>query len=327
MPDIRILGAGVAGLCVATELVARGASVRIFDRIAESPGPHSCSWWAGGMLAPDCEGESSEEPVTRLGRTAANWWEEHAGEVMRQGTLVVALERDEGELRRFARLSGGHDALDDDGIAELEPELEGRFRRGLHFRGEAHLSPRAAMAGLAERLRMSGVEIETDAPDADLPTVDCRGFAARDVLGDLRGVKGEMVLVRCPDVDLARPVRLLHPRHPIYVVPRGDGVFMIGATMIETDGRSNASVRSVLELLSAAYALSPAFGEAELLEVGADLRPAFADNLPRIRRRGRTIFVNGLYRHGFLLAPALAEMTAELVLEGRKPEIMDEDIR
>ena len=327
MPDVQIVGAGVAGLCVATELVARGASVRIFDRIAESPGPHSCSWWAGGMLAPDCEGESSEEPVTRLGRMAANWWEGHSGEVTRHGTLVVALERDAGELKRFAKLSAGHDALDDDGIAELEPELEGRFRRGLHFRSEAHLRPRAAMAGLAERLRMSGVEIETDAPDSDLPTIDCRGFAARDVLADLRGVKGEMVLVHCPDVDLARPVRLLHPRHPIYIVPRGDGVFMVGATMIETDGRSNASVRSVLELLSAAYALSPAFGEAELLEVGADLRPAFADNLPRIRRRGRTIFVNGLYRHGFLLAPALAEMTAELVLEGRKPEIMDEDIR
>lgn len=327
MPDVQVVGAGVAGLCVATELVARGASVRIFDRIAESPGPHSCSWWAGGMLAPDCEGESSEEPVARLGRTAANWWERHAGEVMRNGTLVVALERDEGELSRFARLSGGHDALDDDGISELEPELEGRFRRGLHFRSEAHLSPRAAMAGLAERLRRSGVKVETEAPDTDLTTIDCRGLSARDVLGDLRGVKGEMALVRCPDVDLARPVRLLHPRHPIYVVPRGDGVFMIGATMIETDGRSNASVRSVLELLSAAFALSPAFGEAELLEVGADLRPAFADNLPRIRRRGRTIFVNGLFRHGFLLAPAIAEMTAELVLEGRKPEIMDEDIR
>ena len=327
MAEIQIVGAGVAGLCVATELVARGASVRIFDRIAESPGPHSCSWWAGGMLAPDCEGESSEEAVTRLGRTAANWWDGHAGEVMRRGTLVIALERDEGELRRFAKLAGGHDALDDDGIANLEPELEGRFRQGLHFRSEAHLSPRSAMAGLAERLRTSGVEIETDGPDADLPTIDCRGLAARDVLGDLRGVKGEMVLVHCPDAYLARPVRLLHPRHPIYVVPRGNGVFMIGATMIETDGRSNASVRSVLELLSAAYALSPAFGEAELLEVGADLRPAFADNLPRIRRRGRTIFVNGLYRHGFLLAPALAEMTAELVLEGKKPEIMDEDIR
>ncbi len=326
MSEFQVVGAGVAGLCVATELAARGASVRIFDQVADSPGPHSCSWWAGGMLAPDCEGESAEEPVTRLGRTAAKWWEKHAGGVSWRGTLVVALERDKGELSRFARLADGHETLKDSAIAELEPDLGGRFRRALHFRNEAHIRPRTAMAGLVKRLNSSGVQIETEPPDRDLPSIDCRGLAARDVLRDLRGVKGEMVVVRCPDVEFARPVRLLHPRHPIYVVPRGNGIFMIGATMIETDSRHNASVRSILELLSAAYALVPAFGEAELLEMGADSRPAFADNLPRIRRRGRTVFVNGLYRHGFLLAPAMAEMTAELVLEGRKPEIMDEDI-
>ena len=69
---------------------------------------------------------------------------------------------------------------------------------------------------------------------------------------------------------------------------------------------ARVTARSVLELLSAAYALHPAFGEAEIIETGADLRPAFPDNLPRIRREGRMIHVNGLYRHGFLLAPALA---------------------
>ncbi|ENS56743.1 hypothetical protein C005_00077 [Brucella melitensis BG2 (S27)] len=83
---------------------------------------------------------------------------------------------------------------------------------------------------------------------------------------------------------------------------------MIGATMIESDDRRGISVRSTLELLSAAYALHPAFGEAEILEVGVDARPAFADNLPRVRRRGDTVYVNGLYRHGFLLSPAVARM-------------------
>lgn len=102
---------------------------------------------------------------------------------------------------------------------------------------------------------------------------------------------------------------------------------MLGATQIESSDRNRATARSVLELLSAAYALHPAFGEAEILEIGVDARPAFADNLPRIRRRGQTVFVNGLFRHGFLLAPAVARMTADYILNNQRPEIMDEDNR
>ena len=152
-------------------------------------------------------------------------------------------------------------------------------------------------------------------------------LAARDTLTDLRGVKGEMLVVRCPDVTLSRPVRLLHPRFPLYIVPRGDDVFMLGATQIETSERTRATLLSAMELMNAAYALHPAFGEAELLEIGVDARPAFPDNQPRIRRIGDVIYANGLFRHGFLLAPALAQMTADLVLEGKIPEVWYEDHR
>ena len=134
-----------------------------------------------------------------------------------------------------------------------------------------------------------------------------------------------MLVLRCPDITLNRPIRLLHPRFPIYIVPRGDGVFMLGATQIESADRGRVTARSVMELLNAAYALHPTFGEAEIVEIGVDARPAFADNLPRIRRRGQTVFVNGLFRHGFLLAPAVARMTADYILQNQRPEIMDED--
>jgi glycine oxidase len=112
---------------------------------------------------------------------------------------------------------------------------------------------------------------------------------------------------------------------PLYIVPRGDGVYMLGATMIESEDSSRITARSMLELLSAAYALNPAFGEAEVLEIGVDLRPAFPDNLPRIRRLGHTIYANGLYRHGYLLAPALAQGVANLALENKHSEMVDED--
>ena len=333
--DVRIAGAGVAGLCVATELAARGATVSLFDRHA-GPGPQSCSWWAGGMLAPDCEGETAEEPVVRLGQESADWWSERTGLVKRNGTLVLALSRDAGELLRFTRRTLHHEDVDAQGIEVLEPDLGGRFRRGLFFPREAHLAPRAALAALSDRLREQGIVIESRSEDEPFPPagetpekvvhVDCRGLAARNALSDLRGVKGEMLILRCPDLTLSRPIRLLHPRFPLYVVPHGDGVYMLGATVIEATERDRVTARSLLELLSAAYALHPAFGEAEVLEIGVDARPAFPDNLPRIRQRSGAVHVNGLYRHGFLLAPAMARMAAEFLFDGRTPEVMDERV-
>ncbi len=331
---VTVIGAGVAGLTCATELQKRGAEVTVVDR-APDLGPASCSWWAGGMLAPWCEGESAEEPVVRLGRAAADWWQAHAGGVTRQGTLVVAPSRDSGELRRFARRTENFSEVDEDAIALLEPDLAGRFRRGLFFAGEAHLDPRAAIKSLAKRLRSGGAELRfsvaaEDAPQADV-VVDCRGLAARDAVPELRGVRGEMLVLRCRELELTRTLRLLHPRIPVYIVPRagekgGQGLYMLGATMIESASRSPVSARSLVELLNAAYALHPAFGEAEVVEIGVDARPAFPDNLPRVWRDGGRVFVNGLYRHDFLLAPAMARRAADLVFgETPVPEESDAD--
>jgi len=322
MVDISIIGAGVAGLCMATEITQRGGTVRLYDR-KTSIGEHACSWWAGGMLAPFCEGESAEEPVVRLGQESIAWWDKHAGGVQRNGSLVLAMGRDQSELKRFARRTTDFTQVDGTVISGLEPDLDGRFNTGLFFETEAHLTPRLALSTLSEKLLAKGITVQTGtAPTQGI--IDCRGLSAKDALTDLRGVKGEMLVLKCPDITLSRPIRLLHPRIPLYIVPRGDGVFMLGATMIEATERNRITARSMLELLSAAYALHPAFGEAEILEIGVDARPAFPDNLPRIRQRGDVIYANGLYRHGFLLAPALARMTADFLFDGKRPEVMDE---
>ena len=318
-----VIGAGVAGLAVASELVSRGARVEVFDP-GGPPGPHGCSWWAGGMLAPWCEYENAEEPVLRLGQQAIGWWADRTP-VKRCGTLVVAGGRDLPDLRRFARRTEGYEEVDRAKIAELEPDLAA-YGKGLFFTEEAHLDPRKALQDLYRGLQEQGVAFHKKLAPAGLKNaIDCRGLHAREILHDLRGVKGEMLVVRCPDVSLNRPVRLLHPRMPLYIVPRGDGIYMLGATMIESEDSSRITARSMLELLSAAYALNPAFGEAEVLEIGVDLRPAFPDNLPRIRRLGHTIYANGLFRHGYLLAPALARGVADLALENTHSEMVDED--
>jgi glycine oxidase len=310
---IIVIGAGVAGLTCALELHERGLGVEVIERDPRL-GEGSCSWMAGGMLAPWCERASTDAAVHSLGEPSIGWWMRRFDGTVRKGTLVVAPPRDAAELGRFAERTTGHEWRDEAGIASLEPDLAGRFRRALFFDGEAHLDPRRALPALADLLAKRGVPIHfgVDTPGSGL-IVDCRGLAARDVLPDLRGVRGEMVMVRSRDLSLSRPVRLLHPRIPLYIVPRGEGVFMIGATMIESEARGGASVRSTVELLNAAYTLHPAFGEAEILEIGANLRPAFPDNLPAVRRGPRGLLVNGLYRHGFLLAPAMARQVADLV--------------
>ncbi|NUH64681.1 FAD-dependent oxidoreductase [Sulfitobacter sp. S0837] len=326
MSDVTIIGAGVAGLWAARACLAQGLRPRLIDRKG-TPGPHGCSWWAGGMLAPFCEGALSEPAVVTHGRRAAALWRE-VTEVTHKGTLVLAPERDRAELQRFAARTEGHSICDAEAIATLEPDFAPRHRRGLFFAEEAHLNPRQALHDLTQTLAAQGVEIETTflAPSEIAgPAIDCRGMAASDALPGLRAVRGEMILLRAPEITLTRPIRLLHPRHPLYVVPRGDGIYMLGATQIESASRAKITARSALELLSAAYALDPRFAEGEIIEMGANLRPAFANNLPGIVQRGTTLHLNGLFRHGFLMAPALAEQAAEFLATAATGDLFRED--
>lgn len=314
-----VIGAGVAGLTTALTLLERGMRVEVVER-NEALGAGCCSWHAGGMLAPWCEMAVSEPVIGRLGALSIPWWQKNFPATVANGTLVVAQPRDMAELKRFAQRTERHVWLDADEIAALEPDLAGRFRQALHFPDEAHLDPRLALGALIDlfvakggKLRF-GAEMMPEAGAGDV-VLDCRGLAGRSTMPDLRGVRGEMALIRARDFTLSRPVRMLHPRFPLYLVPRSDHVFMLGATMLESEARTGATLRSMFELLGAAFALHPELGEAEILEFGADLRPALPDNLPRVERRGHVIRVNGLFRHGFLLAPMLAQIAASAAVD------------
>ena len=286
---VLVKGAGVAGLAVAHELARRAATVAVVDtrrRMEET-----ASWVAGGMLAPCCESETAGEAVLELGRGAADWWETMLpGSVTRRGTLVVSPARDSGELDRFAGRARGAGRLGKAALAALEPDLASRFGRALFFESEAHVDPRQLLPRLERALTRMGVALQrpTEAGGAGFDVVvDCTGPARIGCDPALRGVRGEVLLLRSSEIRLSRPVRLLHPRFPLYVVPRGGGCFLVGATMIETGRAGPITARSTMELLNAAYALDPAFGEAEIVEAGVGIRPAYPDNLPRVREARR----------------------------------------
>jgi glycine oxidase len=152
--------------------------------------------------------------------------------------------------------------------------------------------------------------------------VDTRGLGARDTL-PLRGVRGELLWLHAPGLELRRPVRCIHARHRVYLVPRHGDLVIVGATEIDSEDTSAVSVRSTVELLSAAHSIVPQLAEARIVRLDTHLRPATADQRPHLHCEPGLIRINGLFRHGFLLAPALVEEALErtgLMLGARRKE-------
>ncbi|MBI0075539.1 FAD-dependent oxidoreductase [Commensalibacter sp. M0357] len=292
-----ILGSGVTGLCIATALYEKGEKIEV----VENPNIQAASYFAGGMLAPFCEGESAPDIVVKNGQLSVEWWDNHVSNVKKTGTIVIAPPRDMSELRRFANMTICHEWVDP---GKIEKDLKGRFSEGLFFSSEAFIDPRLALQELKENLKNKGVSFHTGSPKGKI--IDCTGMAATSSLKNLRAVRGEMLIFECHEVNFLRPIRLLHPRFPCYLVPRANGRFMVGATMVESNDDSPISARALIEMLSSVYAIHPAFAEARIIETGTGCRPSFPDNIPQIIEQDGKFYINGMYRHGFLLAPVLA---------------------
>src|ERR1700735_5535055 len=206
---ISVIGAGVAGAWQALLLAKSGRSVTLHER-SDAAMTQSTSHWAGGMLAPYCEAEATEPVIVRLGLRSLKLWRDYFPDTPFNGSLVVAHARDRTDFERFARLTSGHRRLDARGVTELEPSLEGRFREGLYYAGEGHVEPRRVLPELHARIAAAGGSIrfnsEAEPDQLDGIVIDCRGLAARDSQSELRGVKGELILVETAEVELSRPV-------------------------------------------------------------------------------------------------------------------------
>ncbi len=315
--SVGIIGSGIAGLVTALTLKEKGYSIHLYEK-TKHLGEGTCSWFAGSMIAPWCERDGADNVIRDRGVEALKWWEQHYESTVKAGSLVLSAARDRSEIIRFGRCTQEHQTVDESELDRLEPDLGGRFQEGLFYPREAHIDPRLALSALEARLKSAGgvvsrgVEVRAEELKEDI-IVDCRGLAARADLPALRGVRGEMIRIQIRDIHFQRPIRLLHPRQPIYVVPRDEGILMVGATSIETDCQAPVTVRSAYDLLEAVQRLHPALGEASIIEASAGVRPAFPDNIPDIEQYGRVIYANGLYRHGFLLSPWCARKIAERV--------------
>ena len=340
---IGIAGAGLAGRTLAWRLLRAGCRVSLFDS-RQRGALDTASMTAAAMLSPLAELAVSDEVVFALGRRSMELWPRWIAELAegggapvyfrQQGTLVVAHAPDQSSLEHFSRqlhhrlpeaCRAEVHTLDTAALAALEPALAGRFGGGLFLQGEGQLANDQWMAALAldidrlggtwheglavERVEEGRIVCARGTHAVDV-AVDARGVGSRTqwpASNPLRGVRGEVLRVECTGIDLQRPVRLMHPRYALYVAPRPDHQFVVGATELESEDTGPVTLRSMLELGSALYSLHPAFGEARVLRLSAALRPALDDHRPAVALQGGVWHLNGLYRHGYLCAPAVVD--------------------
>ena len=291
---------------------------------------------AAAMVAPFTEAVTTDPITQKLGSQSYHLWEKWLPELEQhteqkisfnqKGTLVVSHAQDKPDWNRFLikakiMLNDQHmQKIDQHELQQLEPELKGNFSKALYFPEEGVVDNFALYKALNQYFTQSeniqfieNTQITAMTNDGKIAELnhyfdhvfDCRGNGAKADLTQFRSVRGEVVRVYAPEVNFQRAIRLIHPRFPLYIAPRPNHEYIIGATQIESEVDTPVTVRSGLELLSALYSLHPGFGEAQILQMSVGLRPSFIDNLPQIATDHQLTRINGLYRHGYLFAPTL----------------------
>ncbi|MDO4997140.1 MAG: FAD-dependent oxidoreductase [Neisseria sp.] len=349
---IAVLGGGLIGRLLAWRLADLPVQTALFER-GTANGEQSAAYIAAAMLSPLAESIEATPQVIDLGKQSLNLWQEILPQLPRpvffqqNGSLVVWHAQDGALFQQFqqhlysATQTSG-EMWQTQHIAQAEPQLAQRFRSALFLPQEAQLDNRQVLLTLADALSQKNVlcRWQTEHEATDLQdhfdwVIDCRGTGAKQQWHSadgsrLRGVRGEVARVYAPEITLNRPVRLLHPRYPLYIAPKENHVFVIGATQLESESTAPVSVRSGLELLSALYAVHPAFGEAQILELASNIRPTLHHHNPEIRfhKQKKLIEVNGLFRHGFMISPAVSAAAARLVqdlTQGNTPPDVDKE--
>ena len=325
--NVAIAGAGVMGRLLAWQLARAGHCVQVVDPADGPAQPGAAGFSAAGMLSPLAEREHADAEIADLGWRSLALWPGIAEALGRpdlvktDGSLLLAHGSDVGAAQRvLARLDDGPELLNRAALQRLEPALAPDLK-AWWLPGEGQLLPRELLVALAEQA--PGVDwlwgrravvvqphrLELDDGrrlDADL-VIDTRGFGAKPDLPTLRGVRGEILWLHAPGVALGRPARLMHPRHRVYLVPRPGDVIVVGASEVESEDRSPVSLRSAVELMAAAHSVLPGLAEARIVHMDTHLRPALPDHKPFMAHQPGLLRINGLFRHGWLLAPALAE--------------------
>ena len=326
--DVAVVGGGVIGLAVAWRAAQRGLRSLVLDA-----GEDGAWRYAAGMLAPVTEAEFGEQALLDLGLRALDGFPDFCAElgveVRLSGTLVVARDRDEAEeleqLHAYRQKLGlAVERLRPSQVRRAEPALAPTVRLALDVPGDGAVDPRKLVAALSDAVEAAGGEIRRERV-TDLGTVRARQVvvaagAWSGRLGDLpiRPVKGQIMRLRDPrGEDLV--TRTIRTREG-YLVPRGDGQYVLGATVEERGWDTAPTAGATHELIRDLAEVVPGVLELEIEELGAGLRPGTPDNLPVVGEHGGVIWATGHFRNGILLADVTAGAVAELLSGNPLPD-------
>lgn len=348
MMTAGIAGDGIIGQLLAFALLNAGWNVTIYG-----PGKkNNCSMTAAGLLTPVAELEKSDVIIFQLTSDAIT---QHWPAILntlpkniyfrQQGSLVLSHPKDQTDLKRFINIisnklnnSNYYQLLNHSELSALEPDMA-HFYDGYYFPCEAQIDNQTLLKEIKNSTKkitrvkkwVSDVQpgkmiLNNEINHFDM-AFDCRGLGAQKHFSDLRGVRGELIWLHAPDVSIQRPIRYAHPRYSVYIVPRPNHVYLLGASEIETDHESPISVRTTLELLTAAYSLQPKFAEARIIKTATHCRPTLSNHLPKIKYADQFIAINGLYRHGFMISPTLVDDVMQFLQHGisavRYPQLFE----
>jgi glycine oxidase len=357
--DVVVVGGGPIGLASAWRAAQAGLRVTLVDA---APGS-GASYAAAGMLAPVTEAHYGEEQLLALNLASAEAWPAFAAEVEAAagmpigyaggGTVVVAFDADDhaalDELHRYhERLGLPAERLRAREVRAVEPMVHPSARSGMVAASEQRVDPRALTAALVHAAERAGVALVADAVveivvQGDRATgirtaseflagtvVLAAGCHSGSIAGlppaarpPVRPVKGQILTLNGPPV-VTHSVRGLVRGSSIYMVPRGDGRLVVGATVEEMGWDTTVTATATYELLRDAITVVPAVGELELVEVRAGLRPGSPDNAPMIGAGALDglVVATGHFRNGVLLTPVTADAVVTLLTSGAVPEVV-----
>ena len=314
-------------MSTALELAGSGLRVTVLERGRPMT---EASWAAAGMLAAhDPENPAALRPLSEL---SISLYADFLPTVEHLSGLQVPL-RTRGTLQGSDHNHSFDRALSLSAIASHLPELN-PSGRSFQWLDEHSLDPRDLCAALPKAARAAGITlleqspvtavrgtssgVEVSTPQATYSAahfVNCCGAWAGSVsnLPSIEPRKGQMVTVQLPP---HRQLSCVIRTPELYLVPRGDGRVVIGASVERAGFDKSVQETTIQSLLHEAAALWPPVREAQIVETWAGLRPGSADGLPIIDTCGEQNcwIATGHFRNGILLAPATARVIRQLIL-------------
>lgn len=329
-----IIGGGVIGLSLAWRLRQGGADVLVVEK--GEPG-REATHAAGGMIA-HCDGGNPPE-LSAMVSASARMYRAFVDELRAEAFESPDL-RDVGTIAFVEDLElpacAGARTLDDAELAQLEPGIALRGRA--YFLPEYSVDPRKLGSVLEKAARTRGVDFVTGSPVTEVAVlggrtsgvrttksfyaagavVNCAGAWASQIKPlaiPTHPVKGQIVcLVPQPGIHTP-PIRHVIRTPEVYIIPRGDGRVLLGATVEEAGFDKRVDPDTVQRFRQAATQVAPALGEMRIHEAWAGLRPGTPDGLPILGATSLAGYyaATGHYRDGIMLAAVTALAMAQLL--------------